>query len=293
MHMKAILQKVPVRTDASFCIQEFRSDYFETPWHFHPECEIVLIAEGEGKRFIGDHIADFGPGDLVLLGPNQPHWYRSNEEYYRSAPGLQSRSIVIQFSKEFLGNAFFELPECISIRKFLDKAAAGIEITGSTRQEVERMVLSIPSEPGMKRLVHLLTILDMVAGSREFNVLSTQTAVSINVNDSERINRIYQYVMDNFTDPITLEEVSGIVHMGPSTFCRFFKKRTRKSFMTFLNEIRISHACKLLIEAEQNITEICFLSGFNNISYFNRQFKSVKGMTPQHYRKQYLEKQVV
>lgn len=291
--MKAILQKVPVRIDASFCIQEFRSCFFETPWHFHPECELVLIVEGEGKRFVGDHIANFGPGNLVLLGPNQPHWYRSNEEYYKGLSGMQSRSIVIQFSKEFLGNAFFELPECIAIRKFLDKAVAGIEITGSTRQEIERMVLSIPSESGMKRLVHLLTILDMVAGSKEYNVLSTHTAASINGNDSERINRIYQYVMDNFTDPITLEDVSAIIHMGPSTFCRFFKKRTRMSFMTFLNEIRISHACKLLIEAEQNITEICFLSGFNNISYFSRQFKAVKGMTPQHYRRQYMERQVV
>ena len=293
MQMKAILQKVPVRADASFCIQQFRSGFFETPWHFHPECELVLIVKGEGKRFVGDHIADFGPGNLVLLGPNQPHWYRSNEEYYKGAPGLESMSIVIQFSKEFLGNAFFELPECLSIRRFLNKAVAGIEITGATREKVEDMILSIPSEPGMKRLVHLLTILDTLADCREYSILSTHTATGINTSDSERINRVYQYVMDNFTEPISLEEVSGILHMGPSTFCRFFKKRTRKSFMTFLNEIRISHACKMLIEAEHNITEICFLSGFNNISYFNRQFKAVKHMTPQAFRRQYMERLVV
>jgi AraC-like DNA-binding protein len=289
--MKAILQKVPVLSDASFCIQEFRSAYFETPWHFHPECELVLIIKGEGKRFVGDHIADFGPGNLVLLGPNQPHWYRSSEAYYSDNPGLECVSIVIQFSKEFLGNAFFELPEALTIRKFLEKAALGIEITGSTREKVARMVQDIPSEHGMKRLIHLLTMLSILSDSREYDILSSQSATGIHMNDSERIDRVYQYVMDNFTDPITLEDVSGILHMGTSTFCRFFKKRTRKNFMLFLNEIRIGHACKMLIEAEQSITEICYMSGFNNISYFNRQFKSIKNMTPQAFRQLYVERQ--
>jgi AraC-like DNA-binding protein len=153
------------------------------------------------------------------------------------------------------------------------------------------MIEDIPPEPGMKRLIHLLTMLNILSDSREYNMLSSQGATGIHVNDSERIDRVYQYVMHNFTDPITLEDVSGILHMGTSTFCRFFKKRTRKNFMLFLNEIRIGHACKMLIEAEQSITEICYMSGFNNISYFNRQFKSIKRMTPQAFRQAYVKRQ--
>lgn len=288
--MKAILQKVPVLTDASFCIQEFRSAFFEMPWHFHPECELVLIIKGDGKRFVGDHIADFGPGNLVILGPNQPHWYRSNEDYYTKNAGLESISIVIQFSKEFLGNAFFQLPEVLVIRKFLEKAAMGMEIIGSTREKVAQMIKDIPADHGMKRLIHLLSILYTLSDSGEYRILASQSATGTHIKDSERIDSVYQYVMNNFRDPITLEDVSKILHMAPSTFCRFFKKRTRKNFMLFLNEIRIGHACKMLIEADRSITEICFSSGFNNISYFNRQFKTIKNMTPQVFRKLFAER---
>jgi len=285
--MKAILQKVPVFTDASFAVQEFSSAYFNTPWHFHPELELVLIVQGTGKRFVGDHISDFGPGDLVLLGPSLPHWYRNDAAYYEHHPNLKAESIVVQFTKGFLGDAFFNVPETSGVRKILDKSAMGIEIDGSARKKITQMMYDIRSLTGMERLLQLLSILNTIANTGNYEILSNQGATGINIKDSERLNKIFEYIMRNFTNPIYLHEISSIVNMCPSTFCRYFRNRTRKNFTFFLNEIRIGHACKMLIEEDLSITEICFMSGYDNVAYFNRQFKAIKQKTPKEFKQEY------
>jgi AraC-like DNA-binding protein len=288
--MKAILQKVPVSTDASFAVQVFCSPYFDTPWHFHPECELVLVLKGDGKRFVGDSITDFVPGDLVLLGSNLPHWYRNGAAYYANDPSLEAKSLVIQFNREFLGSSFFGLPETAGIKKLLDRSRQGICITGRTREIVAGKMHQIVDSDGMDRLLQLLSILHVVAGSADCRLLSSQGATGINVKDSERVNRIYEFVMRHFTDPISTNEVSNAINMSPSAFCRYFKKRTRKNFTHFLNELRIGHACKLLQEEDLSVTEICFMSGYNSISYFNRQFKNFKKKTPQAFKQEYMQR---
>lgn len=286
--MKAILQKVPGSLDSSFAVQEFRSSYFDVPWHFHPEFELVYIMEGSGTRFIGDGIDTFQPGDLVFIGSNLPHWYRNDPEYYDNDPTLKAASIVIQFTTDFLGETFLFSPEMFKIHQVLQRAQRGLEIHGLLAQKVSRMMTEITSLKGMDRLLHLLSILNTISNSEEFKLLSNKgPTVGININDPKRINKVYEYVMNHFTESITIEDASNLIHMCPSTFCRYFKKRTRKTFSNFLNEIRISHACKLLIEEDLSVTEICYKSGFNNISYFNRQFKSHKNLTPQAFRNEY------
>jgi AraC-like DNA-binding protein len=286
--MKAILQKVPGSGDSSFAVQEFRSGYFNIPWHFHPEYELVYILESEGKRFVGDKIGNFQPGDLVLLGPNLPHWYRNDQVYYTDDPQLQAASIVVQFTIDFLGDTFLFTPEMAKIHQVLQKAQRGLEIYGSLREKIVGMMLEIRSLKGMDRLLQLLAILNLISKSEKYHVLSNKgPSVGINENDPKRINKIYEYVMNHFKEPISIEEASDLIHMSPSTFCRFFKKRTRNTFTYFLNEVRISYACKLLIEEDLSITEICYESGYNNISYFNRQFKAHKKLTPQAFRTEY------
>jgi AraC-like DNA-binding protein len=291
--MKAILQKVPVSSETSFAVQEFRSPYFNIPWHFHPECELVLVIEGTGKRFVGDHISHFEPGNLVLLGPNLPHWYRNDAAYYEKNPVLEAASLVIQFNPNFPGDSFFELPEAVNVKKLLKKSVMGVEILGETRRIITALMHDISGLSGMDRLLHLLSILNIMASSNEIRILSNPGATGANMKDSERINKIYEYVMSNFTNPIQLQEISGILNMCPSTFCRYFKNRTRKNFTYFLNEIRIGHACKLLIEGDYSITEICFMSGYNNVAFFNRQFKAIKGKTPKEFRQEYLNRLVI
>jgi AraC-like DNA-binding protein len=291
--MKAILQKVPVFADASFAVREFRSAYFDAPWHFHPEHELVLIVKGEGKRFVGDCVTNFGPGDLVLLGANLPHWYRSEAAYYQHNPGLEAVSVVVQFTREFLGKTFLESPEMARIRQVLESAALGMEIRGRTRERITGLMSDLMDLSGMDRLLRLLSILNVLADSDECVLLSNSGAAGIQVKDSERINRIYEYVMSRFTEPITIEDVADRVHMCPSAFCRYFKKRTRKTFSFFLNEIRIGHACRLIVEGDRSVTEVCFLSGFNNVSYFNRQFKAIKKVTPSEFRHAYFAQKAV
>lgn len=288
--MKAILQKVPVSPDASFAIQHFKSPYFDTPWHFHPECELVLVRQGTGKRFVGDHISHFQPGDLILLGSKLPHWYRNDAAYYENNPALEAESLVIQFSPDFLGAPFLELPESLDVRKLLKKSTRGIELLGTTRKKITELMEGMQELSGMERLLQLLVILNTMASSDEFRTLSSPGATGVNIKDSERINKIYEYVMRHFTNSIQLQEISNIVNMCPSTFCRYFKNRTRKNFTFFLNEIRIGHACKLLIEGDYSITEICFMSGYNNIAFFNRQFKALKQRTPKEFRQEYLNR---
>lgn len=286
--MKAILQKVPVFTDSSFAVQEFRSAHFTAPWHFHPEFELVLVLQGTGKRFVGDHICDFSQGDLVLLGPNIPHWYRCDAAHYEPDAGLVAESVVVQFTAEFLGERFFGVPEALQVRKLLDKSVLGIAITGATRDRVAEMMQRIRQMSGMEKLLHLLQLLHQISiGAGDLYTLSNQGATGTHMRDSERINKIYEYVMQHFTQPISLDDISGILNMCPSTFCRYFRKHTRKNFTHFLNEIRIGHACKMLIEGDVSITEICFMSGYNNIAYFNRQFKAMKQMTPKAFKQAY------
>lgn len=222
-----------------------------------------------------------------MIGSNLPHWYRNDAIYYEEREGLEAASIVIQFKYEFLGRDFLDTPETRAIKALLEEASLGLEIQGATREQARRMILQLPHLNGMDRLLHFLSILNLLSRSQEYITLSHQGNVSINAKDSERINRIYEFVMKNFRNPISIDEVSDLVNMCPATFCRYFKKRTRKTFTYFLNEIRIGHACKMLIEKDLSIAEICFASGYNNISYFNRQFKSIKKITPQEFKQEY------
>ncbi len=287
--MKAILQKVPTSVHASFAIQEFRLPHFYIPWHFHPELELVLVLKSEGRRFIGDSFKNFCPGDLVLLGSNIPHWYRNDAAYYEDNSQLEAASIVIQFNENFLGDTFLSIPEALAIKKLLHKAQMGLEIHGQTREQVTHMMQEILHLSGMDKLLDFLSILNILSTSEEYDTLSNQGSVGINAEDSVRINTIYEYVMKNFKNPISIGEVSKLVYMCPATFCRYFKKRTRKTFIYFVNEIRIGQACKLLIEKDLSIAEIGFASGYNNISYFNRQFKTIKKLTPQAFKHEYLD----
>ena len=287
---KAILQKVPLFSDSSIAVQELRSPSFRVPWHFHPEYELTLVLESHGKRFIGDSIKNFYPGDLVLIGSNLPHWYRNDPAYYEESSDLKAASILIQFPENFLGDSFLSAPEMLTIKRTLEEARLGLQICGTAKEKITQMMMNIPHFHKMERLLQFLSILNIISNSGEYFTLSTPGSHNINSKDSERINKIFEYVLRNYEKQISVEEASSLVFMCPATFCRFFKKRTRKTFTYFLNEIRVGLACKMLIENDLSITEICFMSGYNNVSHFNRQFKTFKKMTPQEFKHEFSDK---
>lgn len=288
--MKATLEQVPICTDCSFLVREFNVPYFEAPLHFHPVYELTLITGGEGKRFVGDHIDNFESGDLVLIGSNVPHLYRCDDKYYKNDPLRRAKAIIIQFSDNCLGDNFFNIPEMSRINKLLVQSKRGIQILGTTRKRIVTIMNKIKNTTGVDRLIMLLQILNVLSVSEELKLLGRANIIAYSTRDNERMNRIYEYLLNNFNKSIRLSHVAEVANMSEASFCRFFKKKTRKTFTSFLNEIRIGYASKLLIEDELNVGQICYKSGFENLSNFNRQFKELTSLNPLTYRAYYKEK---
>lgn len=287
--MKPLLQKLPLSPDSSFVLVDFDVPYFETPWHFHPEYEIVLVTESKGQRFVGEHIKEYKEGDLCFIGPHVPHLYRSHEEYYEANSSLRAKSIVIHFREDFLGKDFFDLPEMNHIKALFEKSTKVLDIVGNTNEFIINKLHEMFSENQTKKLLSLLEILDKIARSNEYNFLTSGNSFGTNIKDAERVNKVFQYVMNNFKNDIKLNEVADLISMSESSFSRYFKSRTNKNFSDFLTQIRIAHACKLLIEDKMGIADICYESGFNNLSNFNRKFKEVMGISPSGYQRTLLK----
>lgn len=288
--MKPQLLKIHNPSGSSFNFFDQRSTGFPTPWHYHPELEIVLILESTGNKYIGSSITKFEPGDLVLIGSYLPHFYRNDESYYDENNTIPNcRSIVIHFEEDFLGQHFLEMPESERIKKLFSKSKHGIQFTSKIGYEIKDELISLGNMEGMPRLLKFVEILDLLSTSKEYAYLTSDPLVIKNSADSDRMKRVFEYVMNNFHKTITLTEIANIANMSESAFSRYFKKRTRKTFTSFLNEIRIEHACKLLQYDNMSVSEVSFESGFSNLSNFNRQFKSFKNQTPLAYRYQYIQ----
>lgn len=279
---------------SSFALKEEILPYVKLGWHFHPEYELVLFTESTGKRFIGDHTDMLNPGDILLIGPNLPHYMRNDEKYYQGDPGLRVRAIVVHFRYDFLGENFFELPEMAPIKKLLENSVRGIQVCGDTQSKLVYKMESLLKLSGYERLRCLLDILHIIAHSTEQRILSSMGFQnSFTLHDAERINQVFDYLLRNFTEEISLSEAAAKSHMTTTAFCKFFKKRTGKTFSHVLNEIRIGHACKLFIEQGCSVSDVCYASGYNSLSYFNRKFKEHTKYSPLEYLRRFYKEQQV
>jgi len=290
--MKPILRKVDTGYNYSFSIREDIYPYLYNHWHYHPEAELTLIRKGNGMRLVGDSIEQFNDGDLILLGSNLPHMWRSDAAYFKNVPGLQVEAIAIHFKNEFWGGDFLNLPELRMIKELLNKSARGLKINGKTKAKVAaKMELALKAH-GAQRIEFLLSMLDTIASSKEYIILSSAGfGKTYDLDNTEKINLIYTYTFNNFQRKITVEEAASVANLSPHSFCRYFKSRTLKTYWQFLLEVRIGYACRLLIENKQGVSKVCGMCGFNNLSNFNRQFKIVTGTTPLRYVKEYLRLQ--
>lgn len=249
-------------------------------WHFHPELELVYVNGGSGKRHIGNHLSYFGNGELVFIGSNLPHYGFTDR-----LSGNKSETVV-QMRPDFLGDGFFDLPEMTEIGRLIERARMGLSFHGETKEVLGSRIQGLAELDHFDRLLEVISILHALALSKEYSSLNAQGLVlEINMQDNNKVNVIYDYVRDNFTRPITLEEISDLVSMTEPSFCRYFKKISGKTFTRFVNEYRLVHASKLLAERPSSITEICFQSGFNNFSHFNKKFKEFTGKSPSDYRR--------
>ncbi len=288
--MKPSLERLPLEQGESFVVKSFDYGFYPTPWHYHPEYEIVMVTESTGKRFIGDAVSDFKPGDLALLGPNIPHTYRNDEKFYEKGSKLRAKSIVIHFSKASLGEGFLQLPEAKGIGQLLQKSLHGLDITGSAYREVSNKLFEITAEKGIRRWQSLLEILIILSESKKLKPITGTAQVGYNEKESERMCRVFDWVALNYTSTIKLEDAARIAGMNENAFSRFFSQRTRKTFSAFVQQMRLQRAAGLLVEDELPVTEICYECGYNNISNFNRQFLNYYGMNPVNYRKTFLKR---
>ena len=253
-------------------------------WHFHPEVEIVYIKKGFGKRYVGNHISKFEDGDLILMGPNVPHF---GYEF-----GLQdvNEEIVVQFKKDLIKTTVAFMPELDSIGALIDKSKAGISFHGETRSIVGRELELMEKKNPFDRLLSIFKVLQTLAHSEEYKILNANGVTLIIQNQNEiRINQVYQHVKENYDSDISLDEISQIAHMTVPAFCRYFKKQTQKTFTQFVNEFRIGQAIRLFSMGNKSITEISTEVGFNNFSHFSKQFKRVTGEPPSKYKKSMIQ----
>jgi len=286
--MKPKLLKIYVNPSHSFSNRYERVPYFYNEWHYHPEIELVYIEKGSGTQFIGNDIDHFNEGDMVLLGSNLPHLWKCDEAYFKKDSQLWAESNVLHFLPDVFGDKFMHLPENKLIFDLLEKAKHGIKIFGDTKDTVFRYLQALQVAQLGERILVLLQILYTLSNSKELTLITINNMQHPSTaKEGERMNNVFQYLVDNFNQNITLEDISAQANLSPNAFCRFFKARTKKTFSQFLMEMRVSHACKLLSETEKSIAIIFGDCGFNNSSHFNRYFKMINGITPLEYRKKH------
>lgn len=280
--MRPQIQKIPLSDQSSFMADRFYTPYFETPWHYHPEYEVVLMLEGKGKRFIGNNIADYHPGDLCFIGANLPHMYRKDDA---EATG---GSLVIHFREDFLGKEFLTVPEMQKIKLLFDRSSMGIQVNGESGKRAAELMNEMTELNGMDRLIALFQLLNTLADSDEYDLLSSPEIKGQNSVDSDRLNRVFDFVMRNFKEDIQMEDIAKLANMSYSGFCRYFKTRTKKTFTHFVNEIRVGYACRRLVETDLSVENICYEAGFNNKTNFMEQFRKIIKCTPYQFKKNYL-----
>ncbi len=287
--MKKPFQKSRIPEGKAFVIRELIAPCFDVNWHFHSEYQLFTVLKGRGTRFIGDHMMAFKEGDMVFTGPNLPHLWRSDNSYFDTKNRLETHGLVIYFPNDFLGNSVFEMDEFEEIAQVLQNSNRGIEIIGQTNQTIRLMMQELVSMKGGQSIIQLLQILNLMVDSSDCLPITQAGYINLNKeSETDRMGQVYEHVMKNFKEKITLEEVSEISNLSVSAFSRYFKTRVNKSFSDFLSEVRISHACKLLHEEEMNISEISFECGFFTLSNFNKQFKERTGKTPLAFKKNFL-----
>lgn len=284
--MKPLLFRIPKTETESFKVQVDDLPHFYDTLHFHPEWQITLILESNGTQFVGDNVERFQPFDIYFLGSNLPHVFRNDAEYYTD--NLRAYSISVYFRGDLLGENFFDIPETQHLKALLSEASRGIRIRNNEENALTNLIKSITSNQGFDKLLSFLQILNEIDIAPNKEYLSSITYQSpLKEVDNQRINEVFVFLMKNFSKEILLEEVAAIANMTPNAFCRFFKIHTRKTLTDFLNDIRIGNACRMLQNNQMSVLEICFSSGFNNVSHFNRQFKLRKNTSPSVYLKSF------
>ncbi len=280
--MKVVSFKVPKISEEAFRLQEDKVLHFYDQLHQHPELQIMLIEKGEGTLIAGDYVGRFESGDLFVLGSGLPHVFRNDKLYYSKRSKTKVHALSIYFNENYLGEGVWRLQEMAQARKFMQSALNGFRVIGN-KEEIVSLIRSLKKEKGLNKLITFLAIIEKLIHSELVQLCISPANEKLQTDEGKRMNDILAFTFKECHRKIYIEEVADVAHLSAEAFCRYFKIRTRKTYTNFLNEVRVSHACKMLIANEHSIQDICFQTGFSNLSNFNRIFKKVTGKTPSQY----------
>ncbi len=270
-----------------FFIREIKQPDFSSEFHFHEECQLAWIMKGSGKRIVGDSVEHFEKSELVFIGSNIPHVWYNTERRPDKNKNSQAVSLSLYVSPKRLLDHLDDFGDIEKIKRLFLKAQRGMFITGNTKSKLISLLKKAANENNsIENIITLLKVIHLLSTTTEYTFLAGSNYINyFQYRENERMNNVYEFLMKNFKKNIVLSEVASVATMNPNAFCRFFKSRTQKSLTQFINEIRIGHACKLLADPDEAITQIAYESGFNNVSNFNHFFKLIKKTSPRQYRK--------
>lgn len=281
--MKVLYHQVTKTAEESFRVLEFRGTNHPCSWHFHPEYQLGLFIKGAGHRIVGDDVSPLEEGEVSLLGPNLPHVWQFEDAAAAHAPEVHA--IIVYFREDSLGADFFQQSEAAEIRRLLSGAATGLLVRGAALPRVTALMREMPELAGFQRVLHLLQILHLLADGRQTApICSVGFMPRMPEQEGERLRRVCEIIQERIAEPLHRDEIATAANFSPAAFSRFFKAHTGKTFQEFVAELRLGRACRLLAEAELNISEVAQACGFSAVSSFNRAFRRAKRVNPTQFR---------
>ncbi len=286
--MKPKLLKFTLAPSQSFSTRQDFVPHQNNRWHYHREVELIYFQKGHGTQFVGDQIQNFKSGDLLLIGTMLPHYWRFDEQYFNEPEQHRPDVLVTHFNEDFWGRTFIELPENRPLKLLLERARFGLQVMDSNSTTIGLLLhkLNLCTE-GPERIMLLIEALQCLANS-ECRSLSSIVFNHNHDQERDRVSAVFDYTLTHFKTKIRLADAAEIARVSQHSFCRFFKLRTGKTYSRFLLEIRVGHACKLLMETPMSVKEVCYESGFNNFASFHKYFKEITGMSPLNYQRKFL-----
>ncbi len=281
--MEFVFEKIHVPNKHSFISRKLPLKSNDSI-HSHKNFELNYIWSGSGRRIVGDNISGFEKGDLVLLGPDLPHCW----EVLQDQVPLRPTCIVTHFSEDIVGSDFFKMPELEKVVELLKQSKQGLRFKVQDDRRISQILEKMTKIEGLEYYIELLKVFHLLLQVEDREKLSNPIGYNaVFSKNLEKINKVYEYVFQNIQEGVRLEEASTLLNMAPSSFCRFFKKKTDLTFMEYVKRVRVGIAAKLLAETDKQITQICYESGYNNLANFNYYFKHIMGVTPSNYRKSF------
>ena len=284
---KVMHEQVGLKGGSPFKVKYCDYKHFSYPLHQHSELELIYIIESTGKYYIGNKVEDFAPGDLVLIGSFLPHMHKNPIEYYEDND-LRVKAIIVQFSLDFVSSDLFTYPEMKRINDLVRLSSSGISFSLSQNEVIIEKLTSLLDLKGAEKLLAFLEFLHLLSGCENYRIIDAALDENLTLlHTDNRMVAVMSYLNRNYTERVSLAEVAKMACMNKTAFCRFFKEKTGKTLISYINELRVAYACKLLLDGTTSVAQASFQAGFNNLSGFNRIFRSIVNLTPTEYKRQY------